>query len=192
MTIIARFARIGLLACLALAAPAIGADLHHAVEPDTGARTWETRGHGVVLSLTQILPDQGRAFYLNRGFPAEAAEVYATSCVFMAVLRNDAAPGTVAFRLADWSLASAGVARPPRPVDDWLAEWRRRGLSEPAVIAFRWAQFPPEQEYETGDWNQGMLSAGLPPGAAFDLIARWQVAGQAYEGKLTDVRCARD
>jgi hypothetical protein len=181
--------RLFALLFLVLAQTAGAADSR--VDPDTGAVTWETRGHGVTLALTQILPDQGRAFYLNRGFPAEAAEVYATSCLFMAVLRNEAAPGLVTFRLADWTLASAGKARPPRPVADWLAEWRRRGLAEPAVIAFRWSLFPPEQEYAPGDWNQGMLSAGLAPGAAFDLTARWQVAGQAYEGTLKDVRCAR-
>lgn len=175
----------------ALAWPAHAADGRQAVDADTGARTWETRAHGVTLSLTQLLPDQLRAFYLNRGFPAGAAEVYATSCAFMTVLRNDAAPGTLNFRLADWSITASGGARPPRPLDDWLAEWRRRGLSEPAVIAFRWAQFPPEQEYEPGDWNQGMLSTGLAPDAAFDLTARWQIAGKAYEGRLSDVRCAR-
>lgn len=176
---------------MALAAVSASAETRHAVDPDTGAETWETRAQGVTLSLTQILPDQGRAFYLNRGFPAEAAEVYATACVFMTVLRNDNAPGTVSFRLADWSIEHAGVKLPLKPVHGWLAEWRRRGLSEAAVIAFRWAQFPPEQEYEPGDWNQGMASTGLAPGAAFDLTARWQVAGQTYEGKLNDVRCAR-
>lgn len=177
--------------CAALAQSAIGSETQLAVDADTGAQSWKTHSHGVALSLTQILPDQARAFYLNRGFPAEVAELYATSCVFMAVLRNDAASGTVGFRLADWSLTAAGGARPPRPVDDWLAEWRRRGLSEAAVIAFRWAQFPPEQEYEPGDWNQGMLSAGLSPGSTFTLTARWQVAGKTYEGKLSDVHCPR-
>lgn len=176
---------------LSLALPA-GAETRHAVDVDTGAETWETRAHGVTLSLTQILPDQGRAFYLNRGFPAEAAEAYATACVFMAVLRNDAAPGVVGFRLADWTIAQAGRGQPPRPVDAWLAEWRRRGLPEAAVIAFRWAQFPPEQDYEPGDWNQGMLATGLAPGSRFDLTARWQVAGKTYEGTLHDVRCGRD
>ncbi len=173
----------------ALFLPALAAGSEVMVDHDTGARTWTTSTHGVFLSLTQLLPDQLRAFYLNRGFPADTAEVYATSCTFMTVLRNEAAPGVVAFRLADWTVASAEAARPPRPVDDWLAEWRRRGLAEPAVIAFRWAQFPPEQEYEPGDWNQGMLSAGLPPGTRFDLIARWRVVGQSFEGKLIDVHC---
>jgi hypothetical protein len=70
-----------------------------------------------------------------------------------------------------------------------MALWQARGLSEPARIAFRWAQFPPEQEYEPGEWNQGMLAMGLPPGSRFDLVARWRVGDKTYEGVLTDVRC---
>jgi hypothetical protein len=160
-------------------------------DPDSGAATWETSSHGVTLSLTQILPDQARAFYLNRGFPAQAAERYATACVFMTILRNDAAPGELSFRLADWSVQSAGQARPPNAVEAWAAQWQALGLTEAAQIAFRWAQFPPQQEYAVGEWNQGMLTTGLPPGAPFDLIARWTVAGKTYEGKLENVVCAR-
>lgn len=161
------------------------------VDPDTGAATWETRAHGVTLSLTQIFPDPARAFYLNRGFPAEAVERYATACVYMTVLRNDAAPGELSFRLADWSVQSTGSERPPYAVEDWMAQWRALGLTESARIAFRWAQFPPEQEYAVGEWNQGMLTTGLPPGSRFDLIARWTVAGKTFEGKLENVVCAR-
>ena len=176
---------------LALAAPVCLAETRHSTDPDTGAETWETRAHGVSLSFTQILPDQARAFYLNRGFPAEAAERYATACVYMTVLRNDAVPGEVAFRLAEWRVVAEGKERPPLPGDEWLAVWQSMGLPEPARIAFRWAQFPPEQEYAQGEWNQGMLSTGLSPGDRFDLIARWTVAGKVYEGKLENVRCAR-
>lgn len=158
-------------------------------DPDTGAETWEVRGHGVTLRLTQILPDQARAFYINRGFRAEDAEPYATSCVYMAVLRNDAVPGGVHFRLADWRVRVHGDERPLQPVDAWMALWRQRGLSEPARIAFRWAQFPAEQSYEPGEWNQGMLAVGLPPGSRFDLMARWQAADKPHEGVLTDVLC---
>ncbi|MDO9225973.1 MAG: hypothetical protein Q8M09_13245 [Pseudomonadota bacterium] len=161
------------------------------VDPDTGAATWETQADGVTLSLTQIFPDPARAFYLNRGFPAEAVERYATACVYMTVLRNDAAPGELSFRLADWSVQSAGSERPPLAVEDWMAQWRALGLTEAAQIAFRWAQFPPQQEYAVGEWNQGMLSTGLPPGSRFDLIARWTVAGKTFEGKLENVVCAR-
>ncbi len=160
------------------------------IDPDTGAATWETRAHGVTLSLTQILPNQARAFYLNRGFPPEAVEPYATACVYMTVLRNDAAPGEVSFRLADWAVQSAGSERPPLAVEGWMAQWREMGLTDAAQIAFRWAQFPPEQEYAVGEWNQGMLTTGLPPGSRFDLTARWTVAGKIFEGKLENVVCA--
>lgn len=169
--------------------PAIAAQTEK-TDPDTGALTWETRAHGVTLSLTQILPNQARAFYLNRGFPSEAVEPYATACVYMTVLRNDAAPGELSFRLADWSVLGDGQERPPKAVEEWMARWRARGLTEAAQIAFRWAQFPPEQEYAVGEWNQGMLTTGLPPGGRFDLIARWTVAGKPFEGKLENVVCA--
>jgi len=178
-----------LLAVLA-ALPAGAAQAQHS-DPETGAVTWETRAHGVALSLTQILPDQARAFYLNRGFPPPAVERYATGCVYMTVLRNDAAPGELSFLLADWSVHSEGQSRPPKSVEDWMAQWRSLGLTEAAQIAFRWAQFPPAQEYAVGEWNQGMLTTGLPPGSKFDLVARWTVAGKTFEGKLENVVCAR-
>ena len=186
-----RRAQAVVLAAFLLASAPAGARQDQRRDPDTGAETWETRAHGATLRLTQILPDQARAFYLNRGFPAEAAERFATACVFMTVLRNDGAPGEVAFRLADWRVVVAGGERPPRQVEEWMAVWQSLGLSEPARIAFRWAQFPPEQEYAPGEWNQGMLSTGLAPDARFDLVARWSVAGKTYEGKLENVRCAR-
>lgn len=167
------------------------ADTRHGRDPDTGAETWETRTHGVTFSLTQILPDQARAFYLNRGFQPADAELYATACVYMTVLRNDAAPGEVSYRLADWRLVAGGQERPPRAVDDWMSVWQARALPEAARIAFRWAQFPPEQEYAQGEWNQGMLTAGVPAGSQFDLMVRWTAAGKTYEGKLENVRCAR-
>lgn len=182
---------VSLFTLAALAAfPAVAAQSQSS-DPDTGAATWETHAHGVTLSLTQILPDQARAFYLNRGFPPEAAERYATACVYMTVLRNDAAPGELSFHLADWTVHSEGQARAPISVEEWASLWRARGLTEAAQIAFRWAQFPPQQEYAVGEWNQGMLTTGLPPGSRFDLIARWTVAGRTYEGRLENVVCAR-
>lgn len=165
------------------------ADQDYRRDADSGAETWETRAHGATLRLTQILPDQARAFYVARGFRAEDAEPYALACVFMTVLRNDAAPAALGFRLADWRVRVNGEERLLTSVDDWMSQWQRRGLAESARIAFRWAQFPPEQEYERGEWNQGMLATGLPAGSRFDLVARWQVAEKTYEGVLSDVRC---
>ena len=176
---------------LLLASGSACAAQSHRVDADTGAETWETQSAGVALSITQILPDQVRAFYINRGFPAEAIEAYARSCVYMTVLRNDAAPGVVHFRLADWTVDSEAERRPPVGVDTWMQRLRPLELGKAALIAFRWAQFPPEQAYEPGgDWNQGMLAMGLPAGTEFDLIARWDVDGENYEGMIENARCA--
>lgn len=152
---------------------------------------WQTRAHGVTLLMNQIPSDAARAFYLNRGFPEAAVERYASACVFMTVLRNDAAPGELSFQLADWRIRHAGLETPPLAVEDWMAQWRAQGLTEAAQIAFRWAQFPPEQEYAVGEWNQGMLTTGLAAGSRFDLIARWTVADKVYEGRLENVVCAQ-
>lgn len=185
-----RAAPVFVLACGLL--PAVGvAGQTVERDPDSGAMRWQTTAHGVTLALTQIPPDPARAFYLNRGFPPKAVEGYANACVFMTMLRNDAAPGLLTFRLADWQVRGDGAVRPPKPVQAWMDEWQAMGLPEAAQIAFRWAQFPPDQEYAVGEWNQGMLAIGLPPGSRFDLVARWVVAGESYQGMLEDVVCAR-
>ncbi|EGV19061.1 hypothetical protein [Thiocapsa marina] len=159
------------------------------MDPQTGASTFETQAHGVTLSLTQLLPDQVRAFYVARGFDLADANVFAEACVFMTVLRNDAAPGEIDFRLTDWEVRYDGATRSLPPPENWLTQWSARGVPDAAMLAFRWAQFPAEQSYAPGEWNQGMLATGLPPGSRFDLIARWTIADQTYEGRLDDVRC---
>lgn len=176
---------IGLL--LAATAALAGPDR---VDPVTGAATWEMHRDGVTLSLTQLLPDQVRAFYVNRGFELSDAEVFANACVYMAVMRNQSADGVISFRQADWEVHTGEGSRPVPPVESWLRQWEERGVPQPARLAFRWAQLPPEQHYAPGEWNQGMLATGLPPGSRFDLTARWTLAGETFEGRLTDVRCA--
>lgn len=160
------------------------------IDPATGAATWELRSAGVTLSLTQLLPDQVRAFYVNRGFDLADAEVFATACVYMAVMRNQAADGVISFRQADWEVHTGDGPRPIPTVESWLDQWEARGVPQAARLAFRWAQLPPEQHYAPGEWNQGMLATGLPPASRFDLIARWSLVGETHEERLKDVRCA--
>ena len=159
---------------------------------DTGAVTWETHANGVSFSLTQILPNQARAFYVNRGFTLQQIEPYATSCIYMTVLRNDKAADVIHFILQDWSVVTDGNSRPPIKVNDWLAQLKKDGATKPALVAFRWAQFPAEQEYEPGgDWNQGMMTTGLPAGSTFDITARWDMNNKHFKGVLRNVRCAK-
>ncbi len=158
----------------------------------TGASTWEISTNGVYFSLTQILPEQLQAFYVNRGFTLKQIEPYSSSCVYMTVLRNDSAPDAIHFVSNEWSVLSAGNTHRLKSVDEWIRRWENIGIKKSAIVAFRWAQFPPEQVYQPGgDWNQGMLSIGLPPNSQFDLIARWDIKGKAYESKLVGVQCAK-
>ncbi len=159
----------------------------------SGAMTWETKQHGVHFSLTQILPDQGRAFYVNRGFTLKQAQSFATSCVYMTVLRNEDASGTIHFIRNNWKVVSNGKPHQLKPIKSWLGEYEKLGIAKPARVAFRWAQFPPEQEYEPGgDWNQGMLSVGLKPETIFDITAIWDINSKPYEATLSGVQCAKD
>ncbi len=168
------------------------ADQTKSSDPQTGAETWEIQKSGVTLSLKQLLPDQVRAFYINRGFSLRQIDPYATSCVYTVVLRNDNAPGIVHFTLKNWSIVSDGYQQPPMDTGNWLQQLQQAGSKKPALIAFRWAQLPPEHNYEpNGDWNQGMLAAGLHKGSSFDLVARWDVDGKPYQIELRGVRCVQ-
>ena len=162
------------------------------VDPSTGITSWEINSHGVNFSLTQILPEQAKAFYVNRGFTLTQTESFASSCVYMTIMRNDTAPDTIHFVKSSWSIVSNNKSYPPLSVASWLKKLKDNNVNKAALIAFRWAQFPPEQEFEVGgDWNQGMLSVGLPVNSLFDLIVRWDINGKEYETKLVGVQCAK-
>lgn len=179
---------------LALAGGAVqAADTRHSTAPDTGLETWSASRNGVSLELTQITPDQARAFFLGRGFDAGEAEHYASACVFMTILRNEGAPGAITYHLAEWRAVSANrQAKAPKLKEDWLREWDARQLAQPRKIAFEWSQLPTAQSFEPGDWNQGMTTFALARGSRFDLTYRWTVNGRQHQNILKGVRCAND
>jgi len=157
---------------------------------DAGPSSWERRDGGALLQLTQITPDQGRAFLLNRGFPRDAVETYAAACVFMVIVRNETSVSPVSYRLAEWHVRQAAGSHALKLRQDWLRLWEAKGLPEAARIAFEWSQLPDEQNFDRGDWNQGMASVALPHGTTFDLEYQWHVAGQIHRATLKGVRCA--
>ena len=169
---------------------AASAGTEHSVNPDIGTHTWKRTSDSVTYSLTQILPDQLRAFYAGRGFPADVIESYATSCVFMTVVRNDHEDGEITFSTSNWSLATEGTIRPLKGTRQWLSDWLAQGVMKPQLIAFEWAQFPTQQSYQPGDWNQGMLAMNLSAGESFNLNLEWMHKGKVFKGILEEVRCA--
>ena len=182
--------RLSTLALLAVWSVACRAGADFSVDAETGLASWQTETDGIQVRLTQISPDQARAFYQARGFSAADAERYARECVFMTVVRN-IGDAPIRHRLADWRYVAAG--QPPRAIRskaDWERLWKRQGVAESARIAFAWAQFPATQTFAPGDWNQGMTAYSVPRGEAFDLRFVWRSGGTVHTGKLEQVRCA--
>ncbi len=161
------------------------------LDSETGLSTWQTETDGIQIRLTQISPDQARAFYRARGFSAEAAERYAAECVFMTVVRN-VGDAPIRHRLADWRYARAGQSLPIRSKTEWERLWKKLGVNESARIAFNWAQFPATQTFEPGDWNQGMTTYHVPRGERFSLRFVWRANGKTFSGTLEEVQCAAE
>jgi hypothetical protein len=177
--------------CIGLAASgAQAAETSHSASADSGIETWETDTDGVHLRLTQITPDQARAFMAARGLDKKSVDDFVHHCVFMAVLRNDS-KHPINYCLMDWRyVPEAGVPEVMLTKHDWLATFRNRDFSPQARLAFEWSQFPVEQTFSPGDWNQGMLTFDLAPGSHFDLVYRWRQKKKLHEGRLQNVQCA--
>lgn len=179
-----------LAACFATQCSADDGETRQTVSAETGLATWETDNNGIHVRLTQISPDQVRAFMQARGLDQKSVEEFARTCVFMTVVRNDS-KRPIKYCLAEWRYLPADKddAQLMLTKHDWLARWQPRKFSRPVKLAFEWSQFPVEQAFAPGDWNQGMTTFELPPGSRFDVLYRWWENGELREGKLQDVHC---
>ncbi len=160
-------------------------------DPQTGLWSWTWVRTRVSIELKQLLPDQTRAFFLGRGFGRAAADRIARACVFQTIFRNDGSR-PVAYDLDDWSVSHRGERLALRTREAWDAQWAQATVAEAARIALWWALLPTEQGFEPGDYNWGMTSFGLPPGAAFDLSLRLSIDGEPVDGRVRSMACAAD
>ena len=184
------------LLCLMLLAQAVldialAAEVTSARDAQTGLKSWTWREQGVSIQLLQLLPDQTRAFFIGRGFSADAADGVARACVFHTIFRNDGAR-PLSYDLGDWSVRHAGRQQPLRTRERWETRWQRQPLDPASTIAFYWALLPTVQTFQPGDYNWGMTSYGLKPGSRFDLSLRLDVAGQPVQGAIKGLECAPD
>ena len=153
------------------------------------ASTWGATRSGVEIKIRALQREQSAAFYQARGFAAETIAPYVAACGFAFELRNTG-KSTVRLRLADWHAAGkAGSARFMLP-DAWDAEWARRGAPESARIAFRWAQFPAEQEFAPDDWIMGMTTLERRLAGPFRLTLRFSDQQRQHEIAIDNVTCA--
>jgi len=90
----------------------------------------------------------------------------------------------------DWRVTSNNESNQIRTNSSWLKQFKQTNTKPSALIAFRLAQIPEEQEYEpSGDWNQGMLSTNLAIGSQFDITINWDVDNEFYEFSIKEVKC---
>lgn len=150
---------------------------------------WHGDRDGVKVKATALTRASVLAFYQARGFPAGVIAPYADACVFSFELHNTTKQ-SLRVRLADWRSDSAAGAVRFRLPESWEAEWAKRGVAEPARIAFRWAQFQAELEFAPGDWIMGMAALARRPDGAFRLTIPYAIGQHEHEIVLDRLACA--
>ena len=166
------------------------------INAETRLKNWKLSEGALSLELIQRLPDQTRAFFQARGFPRAIADDIGTQCVFQAIGKNTAAKiqgHSVSYDLHDWRLLVDGNARGIKLKQKWDIEWADSDISKAARVAFRWATFPTQQNFEAGgDYNWGMISFGLPPGSVFDLQLVWEQDSIVKTRWIKQIECPAD
>ena len=182
-------------ACVPLLAACLGVAASPSVErsvSEAGLEGWRLRDGAFELEVIQRLPDQTRAFFEARGFGTDAVDRIARTCVMQAILRNPSDVATLDVNLEAWRRTAAGEEGRLRLREDWMRTWAEDGTGAPARIAMNWALFPTRQQFAPGDYNWGMMSFDLPPGAVFDLDVVWHEDGERRAASIDAVRCAAD
>ena len=147
---------------------------------------------GVTLTANPLTAEQRTAFYIARGFSEAAIRPYTQTCGFSFGMRNTGAR-LVRTVLADWRAIGVDGRRVRlRPPAAWDTDWVLANVSEPARIAFRWAQFQAENTFEVGDWIMGMATLESPLPGSFRLIAHYHDEKGTHEIVLDKLACRRD
>ncbi|HID48054.1 MAG TPA: hypothetical protein EYP40_00305 [Chromatiales bacterium] len=156
---------------------------------------WEIRDEGMILRLVQRLPDQSRGFAMARGFTSEQAEVIGRSCAFQTIFRNisnQSRPAPLSYNLRDWVIEHQGKERQMKTREDWKKTWPEGQVTPASLLALNWGLYPTVQTYKPGDYNWGLSTFNLEPGATFDLKVVWRQYGRQHEFVIKGMQCAPD
>lgn len=132
------------------------------------------------------------SFYEGRGFASSAIQPYAKACGFSFGMLNEGNEAIVT-QLKSWRVIGAdGKEIHFRLPEEWESDWRKANISEPARIAFRWAQFQSNNTFEPGDWIMGMATLSTVPKSPFNIVARFTDTKGEHELHLDKLSCADD
>jgi len=164
--------------------------------PETGLIGWKLNNKNFELELVQRLPDQTRGLLEARGFPEKIADDLAKSCMFQTIVRNTSGStedGAITVKLADWNIFYKNTTRKLKLKEAWDREWPGDKVSKSSRLAFKWGMFPNEQTFATGgDYNWGITSFNIPPGARFDLEVVWHSRGRVFKQRINGISCTKD
>jgi len=150
----------------------------------SGLLTWTAKDDGFSIELIQLNPDFVRAVYGKRDFTAEEVERIAGYCVFGSIIQNTSQQ-QLSYRVADWRYVDkSGNSHPVKTKAQWLAEWRKAGIS------FAWTLLPESGDFGIGDWQQGFTTIQMDRNEKFDFIYTWTLDGEKHQGKIENMSCA--
>jgi len=161
----------------------------------TDETVFRWQGDGLKFETAARPREKILAFYMGRGFTAEAAgTIVNEGCIFRSAIGSDGSLAKsipVSVDLKTWRVIVGGKERPLRTRDDWIPVLERLNVRGGARIAFKWSLFPPKQTFLKSDYNWGLLSFGLAPGTRFDLKIVWQVDGQQRQQVFKGLACSQ-
>ncbi|HHK75113.1 MAG TPA: hypothetical protein ENJ57_08100 [Rhizobiales bacterium] len=150
---------------------------------------------GLKLEMQRLSRQRVQAFFIGRGFSAAHALMIARQgCIFRSAIGNSGKmpeEPQIKIDLRQWQVMSKGKNKKMRVREQWQKIWEKENVSEEARTAFYWALFPTRQTYAPTDYNWGMLSFGLAPGARFDLVLRWTYGEKQQMTVLKGLQCAQ-
>ena len=150
----------------------------------TGLLTWTSKDDGFSIQLIQLAPDFVRAVYAKHGLPPDEVERIAGYCDFGTIVQNTSQQ-PLSYRVTNWRVIDrSGKAHPIKTKEQWLAEWRKAG------ITFAWTLLPGSEDFGVGDWQQGFTTIKMDRKEKFDLIYTWTLDGIAHQGRIENMSCA--
>lgn len=173
----------------------VNAHFTSGMDEDSQLPFWEWRTDTVQFRLVQRLPDQSRAYFMDKGFSAKQSEEFAGSCVFQSIFRNltDPGKGLVArYNLDEWTIVQGGSTSRLRTREYWQQRLSTLNIPQAGLIALQWSLLPTRHRYYGGDYNWGMTMYGIGYDKLFDLNFTWYENDVKKTASFAGLKCAPD
>ncbi len=172
---------------------AYGASVTRHDQTASGLQGWVIREGAIEIQLNPLTQDQVRGFYLGRGFSNDIANDIAKRCVYQGIVRNISSEGNRANLFVDltaWRVSDLRGKAKLKDKRDWMDHWKAQGADDTALLAFRWATLPSQQNFDqSGDYGWGMIVFGDRTVENFSVMTEWQHNNEIKQQWVKDLYC---